>query len=173
MDLVKEILKEHSKTQAGKIVKYVGKDAARFKTLVNVFKAGPYRITQRAAWPLSICVEFYPDLVKPHVKELLVEISKPGAHNAVKRNIMRLLQYAELPRTFHGKIADLCFKYLTDNGEAIAVRVFAMTVLARIASHNPEISRELRMIIQDHLPFASPGYLSRAKKVLKTLPTDN
>jgi hypothetical protein len=172
MDLVREILKEHSKAQAHKIVRFVGKDEGRFTMLVNVFKAGPYRVTQRAAWPLSICVERHPEFAKAHLKELIIQARKPDAHNAVRRNIMRLLQYVELPKRFHGKIADLCFQYLSDNGEAIAVRVFAMTVLERIASQNPEISRELRMIIQDHLPFASPAYLSRARKVLKKLPND-
>jgi hypothetical protein len=41
--------------------------------------------------------------------------------------------------------------------------------LATIAKANPELKRELQMIIEDHLPFASPAYLSRARKVLKNL----
>lgn len=170
MDLVKEILKEHSKSQTDKIVRYVGEDPQRFEELVKVFRNGPYRVTQRAAWPLSICVEHWPELARPQLKYLVKELQQPNIHNAVKRNIMRLLQYAELPNRSQGKIADLCFKFLTDKTEAIAVQVFAMTVLERIAVDKPEIGRELRMIIQDHLPFASPGYLSRARKTLKNLP---
>ena len=52
MDLKKAILKEHSRAQAAKIADYVGNNEARFKELVHVYLAGPYRITQRAAWPL-------------------------------------------------------------------------------------------------------------------------
>ena len=54
MDLKKEILKGHTKAQTEKIVKYVGNNALRFKALVNVYLSGPYRVTQRAAWPHSI-----------------------------------------------------------------------------------------------------------------------
>jgi hypothetical protein len=169
MDLEKEILKEHSKRQAQKIVKYVGDNPVRFKNLVTIFLAGPYRITQRAAWPLAICVEQHPSLAAPHLPSLLKHLSKPGIHDAVKRNTIRLLQHIEIPKRLHGKIAELCFGYLTNNEENIAVRVFSMTVLETIAKENHELKRELRMIIEDHLPFASPAYLSRARKVLKNL----
>lgn len=169
MDLQKEILKEHSKAQAQKIVKYVGNSTARFKDLVTVFLTGPYRVTQRAAWPLAICVEHHPNLVAPHLTILLKHLDKPGIHDSVKRNTVRLLQHIEIPKRLQGKIADRCFRYLTDNEENIAVRVFSLTVLETIAKENPELKRELRMIIEDHLPFASPAYLSRARKILKNL----
>jgi hypothetical protein len=87
----------------------------------------------------------------------------------VKRNTVRLLQYIEIPKKFHGRVADVCFQYLASNEEPIAVRVFSMTVLERIVKENPELKRELQIIIEDHLPFASAGYLSRARKVLKNL----
>jgi hypothetical protein len=60
MDLRKAILKGHTRDQATKIADYVGNNEALFKELVDVYLAGPYRITHRAAWPLSICVECYP-----------------------------------------------------------------------------------------------------------------
>lgn len=170
MDLTKELLKGHSKAQTEKIAKFIGGNPSRFTNLVHVFLAGPYRVTQRAAWPLSICVERNPALVKPHLSALLKHLNKRGIHDAVKRNTVRLLQHIDIPKRSHGKIADLCFRYLTDTNENIAVRVFSMTVLDRIASENPELQRELRMIIEDHLPFASPAYLSRARKILKRLP---
>jgi hypothetical protein len=57
MDIKKVILKEHSKRQTAKVVSYIGKSPTRFKELVTLFLEGPYRLTQRAAWPLSYCVE--------------------------------------------------------------------------------------------------------------------
>jgi hypothetical protein len=169
MDLKNEILKEHSKRQADKIVKYVGSSPDRLKELVQAFLAGPYRVTQRAGWPLSICVEKHPTLAKPHLSTLLKHLSKPGIHDSVKRNTLRILQFIEIPKRYHGNVANICFKYLTDKQEPIAIHVFAMSALQSIAMENPELKRELRLIIEDHLPFASAGYLSRARKVLKNL----
>jgi hypothetical protein len=169
MDLTKALLKEHSKAQMTKIVDYVGQNQARFKVLVEVYLAGPYRVTQRAAWPLSYCVEHHPDLVKPHLKRLLDFLNKPGSHHAVKRNTLRLLQYIELPKRLQGRVADLCFQYLQSKGEPIAVKAFSLTVLQRIVEVQPELGPELKIIIEDQLPYASPAFRSRAMKVLKVI----
>lgn len=167
MDLTKALLKEHSKAQMTKIVDYVGQNKARFKVLVEVYLAGPYRVTQRAAWPLSYCVERHPSLVIPHLKRLLEFLNKPGIHDAVKRNTLRLLQYCELPKRLHGRVADLCFQYLQSKREPIAVKAFSLTVLQRIVEVQPELGTELKIIIEDQLPYASPAFRSRAMKVLK------
>jgi hypothetical protein len=168
MNIKKELLKEHSKRQTAKVVKYIGKNPTRFKELVTLFLEGPYRITQRAAWPLSYCVEAHPDLIKPHLKAILKMLDRTDAHDAAKRNIMRLLQYIEIPKRLYASVINHGFA-LMDPKEPIAVRVFAMTVLGNIARHEPDLKKELRIVIEDQLPYASAGYLARAKKVLKQL----
>ena len=168
MDIKKELLKEHSKRQTTKIVNYVGSSPARFKVLVKTFLAGPYRVTQRAGWPLSYCVREHPKLISPHLKPILKMLDKKDAHVAVKRNIMRLLQDIEIPKQLFGTLTDKCFTLL-DPKETIAVRVFSMTVLANIAKQEPDLKKELTIVIEDQLHYASAGFLSRAKKVLKEL----
>jgi hypothetical protein len=169
MNLVDTILKEHSTRQRNKIVAYVGKNPKRFAELVKVFLNGPYRVTQRAAWPLSYCVEAHPNLVKPHLKLLLKNMLKPGQHVAVKRNTLRLLQFVSVPKSLQGIVVDIGFKLLTDHKEPIAVKVFAMSALKDIALQEPELKNELIPVIEEQLPFASPAFISRARKVLKDL----
>ncbi len=169
MNLLKEILHEHSRAQMLKIVKYVGSDAKRFVELVQVFLTGPYRATQRAAWPLSNCVELHPELVKPHLKKLITFLAKAGEHDAVKRNILRFLQFVSIPKSLQGKTADLCFQFLENTKEPTAVRVFAMTVLANLAKENPELKNEIIPVIEDQMPYGSAGFVSRGKKVFKEL----
>jgi hypothetical protein len=168
MNLIKIIEKEHSARQRDKVIAYVGDSPARFKELVQVFLQGPYRITQRASWPLSCCVEQHPALVKPHLRKLLQLLQKENAHDAVKRNILRLLQFIDIPISLQGVTAEVCFKFLQDTRQPIAVRVFAMTVLANIATRQPELKRELKVIIEDQLPYGSAGFRSRAMKILAT-----
>jgi hypothetical protein len=169
MNLVEAILKEHSKRQKDKIVAYVGKNPKRFAELIQVFLAGPYRVTQRAAYPLSYCVEKHPELVKPHMKVLLKNILKPGQHTAVKRNTLRLLQFIDIPKSLQGVAADIGFKLLSDNKEPIAVKVFSISVLKDIALVQPELKNELIPLIEQQLPYAKPAFTSRARKVLKEL----
>jgi hypothetical protein len=162
MDLKKELLKEHSKAQAVKIQRYIGRDAQKFAELVKVFLTGPYRVTQRAAWPLSICIEQYPELAKPHLKSLVQNLKQEGLHPAVKRNTMRLLQFVKIPKSIQGLATDVAFRFLQDSSETIAVRVLSMTVLANIAKENSGLKKEIRLILEDQLPFGSAGIVSRA-----------
>jgi hypothetical protein len=169
MDLRKAILKEHTRAQASKIADYVGDNKALFNDLVDVYLTGPYRITQRAALPINICAERSPLLVIPHLKKLLDHLDKPGLHGSGKRNTIRLLQYVVIPERYRGRVAEVCFRYLQDKKEAIAVKVFSMSVLAQIARDEPGLKRELKLVIEDFLPYSSPAFISRAKKVLKEL----
>lgn len=168
MDIKKELLKEHSKMQTSKVVNYIGKDPKRFNLLIKIFLEGPYHVTQRAAWPLSYCVEGHPSLIEPHLKSVLKMLDKKDAHDAVKRNILRFLQVIEIPKRFYGTVTDRCFSFL-DTKEPIAVRVFAMTVLGNMARQEPDLKKELRIVIEDQLPYASAGFLSRAKRVLSVI----
>jgi hypothetical protein len=163
------ILKEHSKAQRERITKYIGDDPKKFTELVDIFLTGPYRITQRAAWPLSYCVEQNHSLIKPHILTLLKFVERPDAPDAVKRNIVRLLQFIEIPKRNQGRIANLCFTFLLDKKEPIAVRVFSMRVLGNLAKKMPELKNELIPLIEDEIPYGSAGFISRGRKVLKEL----
>lgn len=169
MHITQSLAKEHSKANTLRIVKFVGNDPEKFADLVKVFLAGPYRITQRAAWPLSICLEKYPLLIQPHLKKILDTSIQPGVHDAVKRNTMRLLQYIKIPRPLHTRITDMALRYLSDPKEPVAVRVFSMTVLSHLALIHPELKNEIEPLIADQLEFESPGFRSRGLKVLKQL----
>jgi hypothetical protein len=169
MDIRSEILKEHSKKQANKIVDYIGDNLHRFKVLVEVFLEGPYRVTQRAAWPLSLCAEQHPHLLKPHLSVLLKFVTKPGVHPAVQRNVMRLLQFVDIPKAKAGTVASLCFDFLQRSNTPVAVQAFAITVLSRIVEDEPELQREFRLILEDALPHAKPAVRVRASRALRAL----
>jgi hypothetical protein len=169
MEIKKTLLKDHSKEITDSIVKYIGRNNSRFAELVKVYLAGPYRVSQRAAWPLSYCIMAHPQLIDGHLSKILKFVKKPGNHESVKRNTVRLLQFIEIPKRFHGQVVDLCFGYLTDPKEAIATKVFSMTVLASLVGGIPELKKELKIVIEDQMPYGSAGFISRGKKVLKEL----
>jgi hypothetical protein len=169
MDLKSEILTEHTKAKANKIVKWVGNDPKRFHELVQVFLEGPYRVTQRAGWPLSYCIENHPKLVTPHFSKLLGSVRKPGIHDSVKRNVVRLLQFVDIPHRYKGKVWEICYSFLADPKEPIAVRVFSLSVLGNLATEHSELANELKIMIEDQLPYATAAFASRAKGVLRKL----
>lgn len=168
MDIRSTLEKGHSKSITSQIVNYVDSNQKRFNELITIFLEGPHRTTQRAAWPLSYAAINHPKLIEPHFSSILKMLDKKDAHDAVKRNIVRLLQFVDIPTKHQGKVVEKCFK-LMDPKEPIAVRAFAMTVIANIAKTQPALRSELRIIIEDQLPYGSPGYQSRGKKILRQL----
>jgi len=169
MDLLKAIEKEHSKTQCEKIVRYVGGDKERFGKLMQLFLKGEYRVTQRAGWPLSICVEKHPELIGPYYKQILPLLKKPGVHNAVVRNIVRLLQYVEIPERYHGEVMNTCFEFVAGNDILPAIKAFSLTILENLSVQYPDIKPELKLIIEERWPYEGPAFRSRAKKILKLM----
>ena len=169
MDLRRTLEREHSKPAVNKIVRYVGDSREKFSELLDIFLEGPYRITQRAAWPLTYCAEAHPEIVKGKLGILLRYLEKENIHDAVRRNTIRMLQFVEIPANLHGRVASICLTYLKDNKQPVAIRVFSMTVLGRLAESYPELRQELRVMIEDHLPYAQPAFISRGRKILKAL----
>lgn len=168
MDLRSEILREHSKPQTMRIVAYVGDNQQRMKTLMDLFLGNEYRITQRAAWPLSYIGMAHPDLVKPYHGKLLECLQNPEAHDAVKRNILRLWIESMPPETYWGDVFDTCYQLARSKDEAIAIRVFAMHVMGNIVIKYPELTFELTNLIEE-LVLLGPAFVARGKKVLNMI----
>lgn len=166
MNLRETILTEHSKSQTNKIVQWVGRSQARFDKLMKLFLAGEYRVTQRAGWPLSYCVDQYPKLIDKHLGKLLNNLKKPGLHNAVKRNTVRILRDIEIPKRYHGRVMNICFDFIQSNEEAVAVKAFSLAILEKLLPVYPEIQNELKLVIEERWPVETAAFRSRARKIL-------
>ncbi|HKQ74593.1 MAG TPA: hypothetical protein VJ810_12955 [Blastocatellia bacterium] len=166
MDIRQALMDEHSKRQTMAIVDFIGNDAKRFAELMKLFFAGDNRLTQRAAWPMNYCAERHPELIYPYLPKLLDCLKRDDMHDAVKRNVVRLLQYIEIPRRLIGKVYAHCVDLIDDAYEPVAVRAFALTVAARIAKSEPDLMNELRLIVRKHLPHATVAFQKRAREIL-------
>ncbi|MEN9569574.1 MAG: hypothetical protein RL172_805 [Bacteroidota bacterium] len=167
MNLRLEILAEHSKAQCNKIVQWVGDDDQRFEALFQLFLKDEYRVVQRAAWPVSYCVQAHPQLMNKRLGKLLKHLEQPGIHDAVKRNSVRLLQHIDIPVRYQGRVMNICFNYVYEPGLPVAIKAFALTVLGNLALQYPEIIPEITLLIETELPHQTAAFTSRAKKLLK------
>ena len=171
MNLLAEIQANHTQAQRDKIVSWIGNSQRRFDQLFDIFLSGGNCESQRASWPLSNAVIAHPKFIIPHFSALVENLGKPGNHDAVKRNSLRLLEEVEIPEDFHGEVMNLCFNYVTSMSEKPAIKAFSLTVLQNLAKTYPDIKHELKTIIEDQWDYESPACKSRAKKILKAIET--
>jgi hypothetical protein len=169
MDLLKLLREEHSKKQTDRIVSYIGADKNRFAELMKLFLKGEYRITQRAAWPLSYCVRYHPELIGPYFARLLDNLGRKDIHIAVIRNTVRLLQDVTIPKRYHGRVMTVCFDFVQAAETPIAVKAFSLSILSNLSADYPEILPELKLIIDEQWEHATPAFRSRARKILKNM----
>jgi hypothetical protein len=166
MDIRQALTAEHSKRQTIAIVEFIGDDARRFAELMKIFFAGEYRLTQRAAWPMNYCAEQRPELIRPYLSKSLDCLARDDMHDAVNRNVLRLLQRVEIPQRLAGKVYSHCVDPIDDAFEPAAVRAFALTVAARIARSEPDLMNELRLVVRKHLPHTTAAFQKRAREIL-------
>jgi len=167
MNLKAEILKSDFKDQAAYVAEQVNGDEEKFAELMNLFFNKDTRTCQRATWVVSHCVERTPWQIKPYLKKLIKNLYK-DIDDTTKRNSVRVLQYIDIPENPWGETIEICFRYLMGN-EAVAIKVFSMTVLYHLSLKVPEITNELKVIIEDQLPYGTAGVKSRGTKILGKL----
>lgn len=167
MNLRQLLLQEHSKAQAVLIAGWIGKSQKRFDQLIHLLLTDEYRVAQRAAMPLTYCVDLHPQLIQKHISRIVRLMQQPGIHTAVKRNILRILQTIELPEQIHGELMDACFHYMESMNEPAAVKAFSITILHRLSSIYPEIIPEIKLILEDRWEHETPAFKVRARAFLR------
>ena len=169
MELESEIKILRSKHQVERLIRWIGKDSKRFAQLMKLFLYDDQDISRRAAWVVGHCCECHPELAKPWLKTMIKKIQEPSVDSAIQRSVLRVLQFVEIPRSLKGTVVNICFNFISDTKTAIAPQAFAMTVLANIAKKEPDLMKELKVLVHQMLPYGTPAFQARAKNIFNDL----
>jgi len=169
MNIKESLLHEHSKAQMLKIVAYIGNDKKKFAELMTLMLTAEYRIAQRAAYPVSYCVEKHPALITPWFDKMIQKMSDKTAHDAIRRNALRILEDIDIPEKYCGELFEISNHYLHNIKEPIAVRAFSISVMCNIAKKYPDLKNEVKHNAESLLHCGIPALESRSRKVLKQL----
>jgi hypothetical protein len=169
MNIKEEILKEHSQKQAIKIADYACLSKKNFHELMQCFMDNEYRLAQRAAWSVAWAAKRKPEMITPHIKDLVAQLQRKDVHNAVIRNSVRILEQIEIPEKFHGEVMNACFGFIETPATPAAIKAFSLTTLYNLSKKYPEIGPELKLIIEEKWDTETAAFRSRGKKILGLL----
>lgn len=151
------------------VVNYVGNNKDRFAQLVQVFLGDNVRATHYGSHVINALLEKHPELISPHLPHFIKLLSQP-VNDTIKRSIVRTFSFIELPEDTFGEVYENCTILLNNPKEAVAIRVFSMTVMFNICKHYPELGHELKeMVILAMDNSDKPAIQSRGKRTLKGL----
>ncbi len=140
----------------------------RIEELLSLMVNATDRYAQKAAWVLNHVVHLQPKLLQLHAS-LLVNILQQDNHVGVRRSIFQALEQLTFNEDQTSFLVEESFAALTNEKESIAVQVYAMSLLFNLCQPFPELLSELRQTISFKLHEKSPGYKSRAKKIIEKI----
>ena len=174
MNIREELLKEKTftKKQCVEISNFAMASPENLKELMSFFFHNEYRLAQRAAWVTSMVAAVNPSLIKPYIKQLVMQLNRKDVHDAVIRNSVRILQQLEIPEPLHGHLMNYCFELLGKPSTPVAIKAFSLTTLYNLSQVYPEIKNELKLVIKERWNYETAAFKSRGVCILKKLNAD-
>lgn len=167
----KEVLVDSSRRLIEIISSEVGNDKKLFIELLDYCYLEEKQYSNRASRVVYFCCIDYPHLFFENADRIINQFYSLK-DKSVTRNLLGIVfQYINeiKDEEQEGKIADLCFTWLTNPKEPIALRYYAMKILFQLTKRYPEIIHEFIAILENVLIDGSTGLKNHANKLLKIL----
>jgi len=144
----------------------VYEEPSLFGVFVELALLDEKHYAERASRVICVCSLNFPELFKPYCSRIIGAL-KNLTNEGAMRNFLKTLAEVPVKLTKKDKsvLLNQCFDYLVAN-YPIAVQVFSMQILYNLSCEIPEIGEELYRILEEKLTDASPGYRSRARRIM-------
>jgi 8-oxo-dGTP diphosphatase len=142
-----------------------------FQKLFEYSNSSDRKLAFRASWTLSKVCDRFPELIIPYLSRI-VEILNTIDNESALRSFLRIISisnFDKINNEQHGVLADFCFNSLKSVISAIAVKVYSMEILYRLALLYPELANELSASVRILMEDRSAAITSRGRMILKKL----
>ena len=167
--LVEQLIGPHS-TANSKSVAINVRTKSEIQALLNLIHPdNPYPIPESASW----CIRHALDHNVEHHKFICENIVKKIGiidRDSLTKNILGVIKHSKFPESIYGELSNHCLDYLTQPIRSKAVLYYSLEIMTVICKAEPELSRELSMIVEELIPQASDAFkrkYSKTKKILK------
>ncbi len=166
MDLRSEISQRFGRTKAQWLAHYIVQDEARFAELIGYVLGGEEEL-KYAGWLISHCMHIDPGIIRPHLGPLIHHLAEPGVSDSTVRSIVKALAESDIPPELQGYALQHCFDLLIDPKQTVAIQVHAMQTVFNLSQNEPDLLRELQLVIEAGMENGTAAYRSRGRKLLK------
>ena len=147
-------------------VNTIGNNPVIFKKILDFALEDKERFAMRAARAIQMSVAKHPEIVRPYLKDIIRQLDKFKT-GGLKRSFAKMI--SELDWDFDedtlGILAETCFKWVNDNNEEIAIKIYSQDILYRISEIYPELKHELITVLEHNYPHSSVAIKSRSRKM--------
>jgi len=166
---------DSSRAVADLVVSAIGNNPEHFKTVLDLCFNETYPVAMRAARAIELCCEENPILIEPYLDEIIDKI-QTSKIDGVKRGLLKVVRDVDDIRKIKniGLLTKLCFDWMSDKREAIAVRHYCTGILLRIVEIEPDLKNELIAVLENEIQLSdSTAFKKRTTKMIKKLTNKN
>lgn len=170
-DIQSSIAADRSKKNIDRIANFLKTKPELLKQSM-VLVDGDLNVAMRYTWMLGHLSEQAPSLVFPYVSALF---TKRHTHpiKGFHRSLCKIMTSTGVPAEIEGDVVDQIFKWCLDPKTDVAVKVYGITVVAKLCEKYPDLERELRQVIEDQYQLNSVAFKARSNKIMKQLDKKN
>jgi hypothetical protein len=165
-----EFLHDSSRKAADDATRFVKANPESLKDYLHKARNAKYPLCMRSARVIQLFAPGNDALIEPYIDEI-VDTIRDTKETGVRRSFLKIFIDTELvyKTNRQGEIADLCFKYIMNPKEAIAIRAYSIGVLLKIIEKEPDLARELELCLEILENDPSPGLHAWFAKIRKTI----
>lgn len=156
------------KEYVDELIDHILQNPNEIEGLFDIFLNGDSKKRNFISWALGHIGEKRPLLLQ-NFHELMIQELEDTTLNGVKRNFVRALSFAQIDKNHSGSLYQICFKFITNNNESVAVKAFSILICQKICSFHPEMKNELSAALEPLVLQGSSGLKFRAREGLKFL----
>jgi hypothetical protein len=168
MNLIDLLKLEPSRSNIDQIINIVTSNPELFDTLWDIYLQNKDPESRRAAWAIDLLNEQGYQFKRFDLNEI-INLLPSLKHQGMKRHSLRIIFSKEIPEDQIGVLTDICFRWLESPASSVAVKMFAIKILTKVAEKEPTISRELIEIIEIQLDESTAGFRSIGLKTIRKL----
>ena len=167
---MRELLtKKASRANSNQVVAMVGENPELYKELVELIIENESPVAEKAAWAMNHCFENGTGNFDAYYPEMTRILPDENYSDSIKRNIVRVLQFKQIPEKYQATVIDSCFGLVINKKTAVAVKAFSLGVLENMVKLYPELKNELKVCVEELMPTASSGLKNRVGHILRRL----
>ena len=168
MDIRGQLSAETSRRNTDFTIHVIGTNKDHFRELIEIILTEEDPLPMRASWVVEGITETSPELILPYMDKLIKNLPK-FTHPGTLRNLLKIFSRMKIPVRHHGYMADLCYGWLKKENLQVAVKVYAMQIIANMVYIYPDLKNEFFEVIYELIPGNSPGFKARAARIIKEL----
>ncbi len=182
--LLKELntIKDAGRENRLKVTKMVLQNQEMFKPLLEIAFENGNELSIKAIWVLELVCEKRLDWLAFNLTYFIENLPKVNTEESAVRSMSKICNLISqdynskfeapikltITKSQVSQLIETCFDWLLSDYK-VATKAHAMECLYYLGIKTEWIHYELKMIIEKNLPLESPGYATRAKKILESM----